>query len=202
MWITHNRALISFAEAHPEDVLGVSFDKLRGNFPLVEALNWYWGLALAETPTSEVFDRETPSGPRSRQIVSDGRLIGEALETWEALERLRRRTGELVGWPTGAGEQPTEGAFYKPTDAYGSEIKNQFTGFEMRLLRSRLEETRGRLEELQNEAASMVPARRARDQQDAETDLKLILKRISGSKAAPIFRLKGEFRELENKYLG
>jgi hypothetical protein len=140
MWLAHNEALIDFARAYPEDVLAVSFDMLRRGFPLLGALNRYWALTLVQTPTSDVFLPRASGEPLGTQLVSEERLIGETLETWAALERLGRRTGELIGIPTETGEPATEEAFYLPTDAYASEVRKEFAEFELRYLQEQLEE--------------------------------------------------------------
>lgn len=216
MWLAHNKALVDFAEAHPEDVLAVSFGMLQKNFPLIEALNWHWGLALAGTPTSEVLDPETDPEPLARQIVSDESLIAETLKTWKALEGLRRRTEELVGWPVKAQDEPTKRAFYKPTNAYAAELKREFLGHDLRRAQEQRDRAIQRLEEASEKLkkasekpeqapekanGTAVPPPRIAELQAAETDLKLILKKLAGSRAAPLFRLKEEFRQLERRYL-
>ena len=103
MWLVHNKALVDFARAYPEDVLAVSFDMLRGGFPLIRALNQYWGLTLKEVPTERVFDPDATAEPAGKQAVYDRKLIGEVLDTWRALEGLGRRTEELTGIPVGPG---------------------------------------------------------------------------------------------------
>ncbi len=148
MWLVHNEALIDFADAYPEDVLAISFDMLRRGFPLLDALNRYWGLALVETPTSDVFSPVASVDPPGVQLVSEEKLIGETLETWEALEQLGRRTGELTGISVGVGEQPTEEDFYSPVDAYAAELRRQFADLELRYLQEQLGETEKHRENL------------------------------------------------------
>lgn len=215
MWIAHNKALVDFAEAHPEDVLAVSFDMLRRGFPLIEALNRYWGLALAETPTWDVFDTNSPVKPLGRQLVSEDDLVEDTLGIWEALEELGRRTGELTGLPVEANERPTEGAFYVPTDAYRAEIGREFSTLEASLAMARLEEAKRSNARLKKRLAaaqgvrtgpaangSGTPPGEVRRLQEADKDLRLLVERMSGSTAAPLLRLKPEFVELERKYLG
>lgn len=220
MWIVHNKPLIDFANTYPEDVLAASFSMLRKKFPLIKTLNRYWGLALEEVPTSEVFDAEATAERPGKQLVSNEKLIGEALETWEALERLGRRTEELTGVSVEAGEPLTEEAFYKPADAYALGMEKDFLDFKLQYAaQKRLEESensRNALEEGLTEARNeqkrlrtqlrkarenTISPQRKKELEEAEKDLKLIVQRMSGSKFASLFRLKREFRELESRYL-
>jgi len=215
MWLVHNRALVDFADAYPEDVLVVSFDMLRKKFPLVEAANRYWGLGLEEVPTPEVFDPKATVERSGRQPVSEERLIDEVLDTWEALERLGRRTEELTGFAVKADQPLTEEVFYKPADAYTLEREKELLGFELRYTQERLREAeksfRERLEEVERsrqkpqarpdaaEGDSISPQRR-RELEEAERNLRLVIKRMSESRMAPLFRLREGFRELERRY--
>ena len=214
MWLAYNKALVEFANAHPENVLAVSFDMLRKGFPLIEALNQRWGLSLEERPTVGIFDPNATTEPSGKQLVSDEKLIGEVLETWEALEKLGKRTQDLTGIPVETdGKKPTEESFYVPKDAYAAEMAKVFAEFESHYAREKLREAESSLEEAENhqrmlgtqlEAAreNAVPPPRRSELQSAEKDLKLIVQRVSGSKLAPLFRLKKEFRELERRYPG
>lgn len=96
MWLVHNRALLAFAHAYPEDTLTVSLDAVLDGFPLVWALNRRWDLGLQEVPVGAVLDTSALGGRPGRQPVSDGRLICEVAETWEALEELGRETERMV----------------------------------------------------------------------------------------------------------
>lgn len=206
MWTTHNRLLVDFADAYPEDTLAVSFDMLRNGFPLIEVVNQYWGLSLREIPTSQVFDAGATAESPGVQFVSEERLIEETLEVWEELDRLGERTGELTGVPVGPGGQQDEKSFHIPDDAYALAMERDFQSFELQYLRTQLEESekeqrrlRGRLKKLRQNSVS---AQRRKKLEGAEKDLALIVKRMSQSKLAPLFRLKSAFRELERKYRG
>ena len=96
MWLVHNKALLAFARAYPEDAVTVSLDMIRDGFPLVRILNRRWRLGLAEVSTAEVFDPSVTSGRPGTQRVSDSRLIGEVMATWRALEGLSRRTERML----------------------------------------------------------------------------------------------------------
>ncbi len=216
MWIAYNKALVRFADSYPEDVLAVSFDMLRRGFPLTEAINRYWGLALRETPTWDVFDTEVSAEPFGRQLVSEDGLIRETLDVWEALEGLGKRTSELTGLPVEARERPTKGAFYVPNDAYGAEIGKEFSGFEAAYAIERLQRTERRVEGLKKRLARVRSSRKGpkssggadaspkelQKLREADKDLKLLVARMSESTAAPLLRLKPEFVELERKYNG
>lgn len=147
MWLTHNRALLDFARAHPEDVMAVSLGMLREGFPLTGALNSRWDLGLREVPTAEVFDESVTTGRNGKQPVADEKLIGDALEVWEALEQLSGKTGELAGAPT-ASEQPTEEDFYTPSVSYSLLMENELLSIEARFLRDSFEEVRQERNEL------------------------------------------------------
>lgn len=221
MWLVHNKSLIDFAHTYPEDVLVVSFDMLRQGFPLIQALNQYWGLALEETTGLEAFDPNVTSKPIGKQAVSEESLIGDTLDTWKSLEQLGKRTEDLTGIPVKVDGEVTEEAFYVPKDAYKLVMEKQFMGFELDHARRRLKEaeaddSQGLTGENSPQAKSeqkspktqprkaegnVLSPRRKSELQAAEKDLKLIIRRISGSKFAPVFRLKKEFRELEKKYL-
>ena len=90
MWLAHNEALLRFARAYPEDTLVVSWDMVRGGFPVVEAINKRWGLGINEVPASEVFDPAVTGGRSGKQPISDRRLIERIEATWQALEWLSR----------------------------------------------------------------------------------------------------------------
>lgn len=96
MWLTHNEVLLAFARLYPEDVLAVSFEMVRGGFPLVGAINQHWGLGLEEAASSEVYDPAVTEERRGRQPVSDERLIGRVEATWRELERLGERTERMT----------------------------------------------------------------------------------------------------------
>lgn len=88
MWVSHNRALVDFAHAHPEDVIAIPFSALARGFPVVRALNERWGLRLRDIPTTEVFELEATQGRPGRQPISDPSLIGETRRVWRELSEL------------------------------------------------------------------------------------------------------------------
>jgi hypothetical protein len=96
MWLTHNEALLTFARAYPEDTLAVSLNMVQSGFPVIRVVNQRWGLGLNEVPTSEVFDPAVTERRPGRQPLSDGRLIDRVDATWEALERLREQTEQMM----------------------------------------------------------------------------------------------------------
>ena len=103
MWLVHNKALLAFARAYPEDTLAVRMGMIRDGFPLVWALEKRWNLGLRDVPVGEVFDpAATVERPR-RQPVSDRRIIGEVEETWRGLEALGARTARMLEETTIAG---------------------------------------------------------------------------------------------------
>ena len=96
MWLTHNEALLTFARTYPGDTLAVSLDLVQNGFPVIRAVNQRWGLGLTEVPTSEVFDPTVTERRPGRQPLSDRRLIDRVDATWQALERLREQTQQMV----------------------------------------------------------------------------------------------------------
>jgi hypothetical protein len=96
MWLVHNKALLAFARAHPQDTLAVSMDMIRDGFPVVWAVNRRWNLDLRDVPVGEVYDPHITARRSKRQSVSDRSLIGDVLSTWEALEGLGKKTETML----------------------------------------------------------------------------------------------------------
>ena len=96
MWLVHNKALLAFARAYPEDTLAVSHDMIRDGFPIVWAIEKRWRLGLADVPVGEVFDPSVTARRSGWQPVSDQRLIGEVCTTWRSLESLGRKTERMI----------------------------------------------------------------------------------------------------------
>ncbi len=84
--------------------------------------------------------------------------------------------------------------FYTPTDVDALRMENELLAFEVRFLRSRLGWT-GR------SAVSSTSLSRLSHLEEAETDLRLLIGRISKSPLGPAMRLSGNFRTLEARYL-
>ena len=76
--------------------MAVSLDMVQNGFPVIRAVNQRWGLGLTEVPTSEVFDPAATESRCGRQPVSDMRLIDRVDATWQALERLRNQTEQMI----------------------------------------------------------------------------------------------------------
>jgi hypothetical protein len=96
MWLMHNEALLTFARIYPEDTLAMSLDMVQNGFPVIRAVNQRWGLGLNEVPTWEVFDPTAIERRPGRQPLSDRRLIDRIDATWQALERLREQTEQMM----------------------------------------------------------------------------------------------------------
>ena len=96
MWLFHNKALLGFARAYPEDTLAVSLDMIRDGFPLVRTIERRWNLGLEDVPVGEVFDPGASARRPGRQPVSDQRLIEPVRETWQALEELGKETERQI----------------------------------------------------------------------------------------------------------
>lgn len=101
MWLVHNKALVAFAHAYPEDTLVVSMDMIQEGFPVVKAVNRRWDLGLDDVvQASQVFDPNATVRRSGKQPVSDRSLIGQVEETWQALEQLSRREKTAAGRDT------------------------------------------------------------------------------------------------------
>lgn len=199
MWLTYNNMLIEFAHRHPEDVLVISFDMLRREFPLISLLNQQWELGLEEIATSEIFDPDVTAESVSKQPVANAELISEALDTWNTLERLSRESEELLGTATISNGPLTEESFRSEEDMYDVLLENEFQRFRVEFLQSRVEFLENYAQGL--EQNQEILQTKLEQSKGAERDLRLIMARVSRSNLAPIFRFKEEFRELERKYL-
>ncbi len=88
-----------------------------------------------------------------------------------------------------------EDNFYSPTDMDALRMENELLAFEVRFLKSRL--GGGGVS-----SGSRPPAlSRLSHLKEAENDLVLLLRRMGSSPLGPLFRLKKEFRTLEQRYL-
>jgi hypothetical protein len=92
MWLEHNRILLAFARAYPEDTLAVSMDMIRDGFPLLRTLEDRWSLGLEDVPLGEVYDPRIAARRTLRQPVSNPAVAEKAAEVWEELEALCRET--------------------------------------------------------------------------------------------------------------
>jgi hypothetical protein len=96
MWLFHNKALLAFARAYPQDTLTLSQAMIMDGFPLVRAVNRRWGLGLDDVPAGEVLDPSATARRSGRQPVSDRALIRAVLETWDELEDLGRASEAML----------------------------------------------------------------------------------------------------------
>jgi len=92
IWLTHNEALLTYAERHPADVMAVSMETLRGGFPLIAELNGRWSLGLDECRFEDVFDAEVTSARPGRPTLYNMELGDRLNDTLEQLRALERRT--------------------------------------------------------------------------------------------------------------
>ena len=87
-----------------------------------------------------------------------------------------------------------ENDFYTPTDLDMLRMENELLAFEVRFLRARLGwPGRG--------SGSSPSLTRLAQLEEAESDLVLLVRRMSSSPLGPFLRLRGEFRTLEERYL-
>ncbi len=96
MWLEHNRVLLAFARAYPEDTLAVSMDMIRDGFPLVRAINDRWNLNLEDVPIGEVYDPRIAARRTMPQPVSDPEVAARTDETWAELETLGAETEKVL----------------------------------------------------------------------------------------------------------
>lgn len=87
--------------------------------------------------------------------------------------------------------------FYTPTNLDRLRMENELLAFEVRYLKARLNSggwgTAG--------TPSSVSLSRLSQLEAAETDLRLLLRKMASSPLAPALRLNGNFRTLEDRYL-
>ncbi len=86
-----------------------------------------------------------------------------------------------------------ENDFYTPTDIDRLRMENELLDFEVRFLRSHLGLSGG--------GGSSTSLQRLSRLEEAERDLLLLLRRMSGSRAGRVLRLNANFRTLEQRYL-
>jgi hypothetical protein len=88
----------------------------------------------------------------------------------------------------------SENDFYTPTDLDRLRMENELLAFEVRFLKARS----GGQSEI---AGSPVSLSRMTHLEEAETDLKLLLRRIQNSPLGPVARTNKNFRTLQGRYL-
>jgi hypothetical protein len=87
-----------------------------------------------------------------------------------------------------------EDDFYTPTDLDALRMENELLAFEVRFLRSRLGWTGRR-------AVAPGSLSRLAHLEEAERDLVLLLRRMGRGPLGRVFRTRGNFRTLEQRYL-
>ena len=87
-----------------------------------------------------------------------------------------------------------ENEFYTPTDLDRLRMENELLAFEVRFLKARS----GGQSEI---AGSPISLSRMTHLEEAETDLKLLLRRIQNSPLGPVARTNKSFRTLNERYL-
>jgi hypothetical protein len=87
-----------------------------------------------------------------------------------------------------------ENDFYTPTDLDRLRMENELLAFEVRFLKAR---SSGQPEV----AGSPISLSRMTHLEEAETDLKLLLRRIQNSPLGPVARTNKAFRTLNDRYL-
>ena len=88
----------------------------------------------------------------------------------------------------------SENDFYTPTDLDRLRMENELLAFEVRFLKARS----GGQPEV---AGSPISLSRMTHLEEAETDLKLLLRRIQNSPLGPVARTNKNFRTLTERYL-
>lgn len=84
--------------------------------------------------------------------------------------------------------------FYTPTDMDALRMENELLAFEVRFLKARL----ARSERTRGVSTSL---NRMSQLEEAEQDLQLLLRRMSGSPLGRLLRRSGNYRTLEERYL-
>lgn len=96
MWLAHNRALLAFADRHPEDVLGVGFDALQRGLPLTRLVRSAWRVPLREVATFSALDPLVTTPRDQRQPLGDPSLAEQIDDVWAALTALEARSLEGI----------------------------------------------------------------------------------------------------------
>jgi hypothetical protein len=86
-----------------------------------------------------------------------------------------------------------ESDFYMPTDIDKLRMENELLAFEVRFLRAHLGLSGGQ--------GTSTSLQRLNHLEEAERDLVLLLRRMSGSPAGRVLRLNANFKTLEERYL-
>jgi hypothetical protein len=87
-----------------------------------------------------------------------------------------------------------ENEFYTPTDMDRLRMENELLAFEVRFLKARSDGQSGI-------TGSPISLSRMTHLEEAETDLKLLLRRIRNSPLGPVARTNKSFRTLNERYL-
>ncbi len=88
MWLAHNRALITYARQHPDDVLAVSFESLLRGLPLTRLARIAWDAPLQEVPTFTAIDPLVTTRRDNPQPIADPALAEALTEVWNELSAL------------------------------------------------------------------------------------------------------------------
>lgn len=89
----------------------------------------------------------------------------------------------------------SESDFYTPTDMDMLRMENELLAFEVRFLRAHLGMGSSR------RPGALVSPARLQYLEEAERDLVLLVRRMSGSSLGPVLRRSSSFRTLEGRYL-
>ena len=89
----------------------------------------------------------------------------------------------------------SENEFYTPTDIDLLRMENELLAFEVRFLKARPGSP------AEAAAGSPISLSRMTHLEEAETDLKLLLRRIHNSPLGPVAKTNRNFRTLEDRYL-
>lgn len=88
MWLTHNQALLRFADTYRDDVIIARWHDLARGWPLTEVLADRWDLELKPTPTWKVFDPRVTRERSRPQPVADRAIVQQVMDVWDRLEKL------------------------------------------------------------------------------------------------------------------
>lgn len=89
----------------------------------------------------------------------------------------------------------SDNSFYTPTDLDRLRMENELLAFEVRFLKARLGQSSAR------SPGSSPSLNRTVYLEEAENDLVMLLRRMSGSPLGRVFRRNKNFRALEQRYL-
>jgi hypothetical protein len=189
MWLLHNRRLIEFAAAHPQDVIVLGLQSLLVGFPLVNQLNARWNLELAPVNPGSVLNAEFLNGAPAQTRIASEELINPVIETWSSLLALEAGTLEASGVePRQGAKEMSKSDFKVDGDLAQLRMENELLSFEVDFLKRAARQSESKSGQNEGQAARL------------EARLGRILGRIQSSPFHWYFRRKKWFRKALSRH--